>query len=129
MANNQLPNTLSLSSSIEEIWAASALMHGYLLDDKAPDPAKNTRYRTTQLPAEAIKVALDRLTWLDTRLHPKAKELKSAMYDYIQSLDNLRRQGGLSTTGYSHNLAKRDKVLGEFIKLGTDRNALEELMH
>ena len=57
MANNQLPNTLSLSSSIEEIWAASALMHGYLLDDKAPDPAKNTRYRTTQLPAEAIKVA------------------------------------------------------------------------
>ena len=128
-ANNQLPNTLSLSSSIEEIWAASALMHGYLLDDKAPDPAKNTRYRTTQLPAEAIKVALDRLTWLDTRLHPKAKELKSAMYDYIQSLDNLRRQGGLSTTGYSHNLAKRDKVLGEFIKLGTDRNALEELMH
>ena len=128
-ANNRLPNTLSLPASIEEIWAASSLMRGYLLDDKAPDAKKNTRYVTTQLPAEAIKVALDRLTWLDTRLHPKTKDLKSAMYDYIQSLDNLRRQGGVSTTGYSHNLSKRDKVLGEFIKLGTDRGALEEMMH
>ena len=128
-ANNQLPTTLSLSASMEEIWAASALMRGYLLDDKPPDAKKNTRYRADNMPAEAIKVALDRLTWLDTRLHPKTKDLKNAMYDYIQSLDNLRRQSGGNTVAYSHNLAKRDKVLGEVVKLGMDKNALEELMH
>lgn len=128
-ANNQLPTTLSLNGSIEEIWAASALMRGYLLDEKAPDPKKNTRFRATQVPAEAIKVAQERLAWLENRLHPKTRDFRGTMYDYIQSLDYLRRQGGASNTAYSHYLARRDRVLGELIKLGTDRNTLEEMMH
>jgi hypothetical protein len=128
-ANNQLPTTLSLSASIEEIWAASALMRGCLMDEKTPDAKKDTRYRVTKLPAEAIKAALDRLSWLDSRLHPKTRDFKNAMADYIQSLDYLRRQSGASSTAYSTNLAKRDRVLGELVKLGTDRNTLEEMMH
>ena len=129
MASNQLPVTLSLSSSMEEIWAASTLMRGYLLDDKTPDPKKNTRYHIERLPAEAIKTALDRLLWLDTRLHPKTRDFKNAMYDFIQSLDYLRRQSGADVTTYTGYLGKRDKVVDELVKLGMDRKALEELMH
>ena len=129
VVGNQLPVTLSLSSSMEEIWAASTLMRGYLLDDKTPDPKKNTRYHIERLPAEAIKTALDRLLWLDTRLHPKTRDLKNAMYDFIQSLDYLRRQSGADVTTYTGYLGKRDKVVDELVKLGMDRKALEELMH
>ncbi|MBI5685679.1 MAG: hypothetical protein HZC54_11415 [Verrucomicrobia bacterium] len=128
-ANNQLPATLSLSSSLEEIWAASTLLKGYLFNDKTPDAKEGEIYKVTKLPAEVVKVALDRLAWLDTRLHPKTKDLKNTMHEFITSLEFMRRQTAVNATFYSQYLVKRDKVLGELTKLGTDRKALEELMH
>jgi hypothetical protein len=68
------------------------------------------------------------LNWLDTRLHPKTKDLKTAMADFIGSLEALRRQSGVSSSAYQQHMTKRDKVLGEITRIGTDRKTLEELM-
>ena len=128
-ASNQLSSTLSLSASLEEIWAASAAMKNFLFNDKTPDAKQGETYKVTKLPAETVKVALDRLSWLESRLHPKTRDFRNAMNEFIVMLDTMRRQGSSSSATYSQWLAKRDKVLGEITKLGTDRKTLEELMH
>ena len=128
-ANNELPTTLSLSSSLEEIWAASASFKGYLFNDKTPDAKQGAIYKVNSLPAETVKVALDRFEWLDSRLHPKTRDFKVSMTEFIRMLDSMRRQGSVNSTTYSQYLVKREKVIGELTKLGTDRKTLEELMH
>ena len=71
---------------------------------------------------------MDRLNWLQFRLHPKARELKTAMVDYMLSLDQLHRQSAFSSGALKLHLVKRDKVLSEAHLLGTDRKTLEEMI-
>ena len=104
-------------------------MHNHLFDEKSADVKQNSFYVAPRFPAGAVKMALDRLNWLDTRLHPKTKDLKIAMVDYLGHMDLLRLQAGVSESTHSLNQAKRDRVLSELVKMGTDRNTLEELMH
>ncbi len=128
-ASNRLPATLSLSASLGEIWSASAPVHKHLFEEESAEAKKNAFYPAPKLPPGVVKVALERINWLNTRLHPKAKDLKVAMADYLGHMDMLRQQAGVSDSTHSLNLAKRDRVLSELVKLGTDRNTLEELMH
>lgn len=48
-----------------------------------------------------------------------------------ESLESARLEATLraGTMACSSNLAKSDRVFGEPVKMGTDRNALGELMH
>ncbi|MFZ2639407.1 MAG: SUMF1/EgtB/PvdO family nonheme iron enzyme, partial [Verrucomicrobiia bacterium] len=128
VANNQLPATLSLGGSLDEIWAAPGPLLGFLFADyKAPEKSK--RYYFEKVPSGAFKAAMDRLSWLQFRLHPKTRELKAAMVDYMISLDQLHRQSAFSSGTLRLHLTKRDKVLSEAHLLGTDRKTLEEMMH
>jgi len=127
-ANNQLPATLSLGGSLDEIWAASGPLLGFLFTDYK-EPQKSKRYYFEKVPSGAFKAAMERLNWLQMRLHPKARDLKTAMTDYMVSLDQLHRQSAFSAGTLRLHLAKRDKVLSEAHLLGTDRKTLEEMMH
>ncbi|MCX6899221.1 MAG: hypothetical protein NT105_11010 [Verrucomicrobia bacterium] len=127
-ANNQLPTTLSLGGSLDEIWAAAGPLLGFLFTDYK-EPQKSKRYYFEKVPSGAFKAAMERLNWLQMRLHPKALDLKTAMSDYMVSLDQLHRQSAFSAGTLRLHLAKRDKVLSEAHLLGTDRKALEEMMH
>ena len=128
VANNQLPATLSLGGSLDEIWAAAGPLLGFLFSDYK-EPEKSKRYYFEKVPSGAFKAAMDRLNWLQFRLHPKARELKTAMVDYMISLDQLHRQSAFSSGTLRLHLTKRDKVLSEAHILGTDRKTLEEMMH
>ncbi|MBI5819548.1 MAG: hypothetical protein HZA88_11230 [Verrucomicrobia bacterium] len=128
VANNQLPVTLSLGGSLDEIWAAPGPLLGFLFSDYK-EPEKSKRYYFEKVPSGAFKAAMDRLNWLQFRLHPKTRELKTAMVDYMISLDQLHRQSAFSSGTLRLHLAKRDKVLSEAHLLGTDRKTLEEMMH
>ncbi|MBI5821232.1 MAG: hypothetical protein HZA88_19860 [Verrucomicrobia bacterium] len=128
VANNQLPATLSLGGSLDEIWAAPGPLLGFLFADYK-EPEKSKRYYFDKVPSGAFKAAMDRLNWLQFRLHPKTRELKAAMVDYMVSLDQLHRQSAFSSGTLRLHLAKRDKVLSEAHLLGTDRKTLEEMMH
>ncbi len=127
-ANNQLPVTLSLSGSLDEIWAAAGPLLGFLFSDYK-EPEKSKRYYFEKVPSGAFKAAMDRLNWLQFRLHPKARELKTTLVDYMLSLDQLHRQSAFSSGTLKLHLAKRDRVLSEAHILGTDRKTLEEMMH
>jgi len=127
-ANNQLPATLSLGGSLDEIWAAAGPLLGFLFTDYK-EPQKSKRYYFEKVPSGAFKAAMERLNWLQMRLHPKARDLKTAMSDYMVSLDQLHRQSAFSAGTLRLHLAKRDKVLSEAHLLGTDRKTLEEMMH
>ncbi|MBI5819345.1 MAG: hypothetical protein HZA88_10185 [Verrucomicrobia bacterium] len=128
-ANYQLSNVLSLQASMEEIWAAAGPMMFTLYSIRMTDAKKDEAASPIRIPAETVKIALDRLTWLDPRLHPKTKELKAAMADYVSSFDDLRRQTPLTAAATEKHQAKKDKLLGEINKIGTDRKILEEMMH
>ena len=128
VANNQLPATLSLGGSLDEIWAAAGPLLGFLFSDYK-EPEKSKRYYFDKVPSGAFKAAMDRLNWLQFRLHPKTRELKTAMVDYMISLDQLHRQSAFSSGTLKLHLVKRDKVLSEAHILGTDRKTLEEMMH
>ncbi|MBI5821591.1 MAG: SUMF1/EgtB/PvdO family nonheme iron enzyme [Verrucomicrobia bacterium] len=128
VANNQLPATLSLGGSLDEIWAAPGPLLGFLFSDYK-EPEKSKRYYFEKVPSGAFKAAMDRLNWLQFRLHPKTRELKTAMVDYMLSLDQLHRQSAFSSGTLKLHLIKRDKVLSEAHLLGTDRKTLEEMMH
>jgi hypothetical protein len=124
----RIPNTLSLGGSLEEIWAAAGPLLAFLFADyKQPDKSK--RYYFEKVPAAAFKAAMDRLNWLQFRLHPKTRDLRTALADYMTSLDQLHRQSTFSSATLKQHLAKRDKVLSEAHLLGTDRKTLEEMMH
>ncbi|MBI5684122.1 MAG: hypothetical protein HZC54_03485 [Verrucomicrobia bacterium] len=127
-ANNRLPATLSLGGSLDEIWAAAGPLLGFLFTDYK-EPEKSKRYYFEKVPSGAFKAAMERLNWLQMRLHPKARDLKTAMSDYMVSLDQLHRQSAFSSGTLRLHLAKRDKVLSEAHLLGTDRKTLEEMMH
>ena len=127
-ANNQLPSTLSLGESLEQVWAAAGPLLGFLFADYK-EPEKSKRYYMSRVPKETTKMALDRLEWLQMRLHPKARDLKVAMVDYMVSLDQLHRMSTFASGTLRQHLEKRDKVLGEAGKLGVDRKVLEEMMH
>ncbi|MFA6563613.1 MAG: S16 family serine protease [Verrucomicrobiia bacterium] len=127
-ANNQLPATLSLGGSLDEIWAAAGPLLGFLFTDYK-EPQKSKRYYFEKVPSGAFKAAMERLNWLQMRLHPKTRDLKTAMTDYMASLDQLHRQSAFSAGTLRLHIAKRDKVLSEAHLLGTDRKALEEMMH
>ncbi len=127
-ANNQLPNALSLGESLEQVWAAAGPLLGFLFADYK-EPEKSKRYYMDRVPKETTKMSLERLDWLQMRLHPKARDLKVAMVDYMVSLDQLHRMPTFSSGTLRQHLEKRDKVLGEAGKLGVDRKALEEMMH
>ena len=127
-ANNQLPNALSLGGSLDEIWAAAGPLLGFLFADyKEPDKSK--RYYMERVPSEAFKTAMERLNWLQMRLHPKTRDLRGAMADYMASLDQLHRATTFSSVMLKTHLEKRDRVLGEALRLGVDRKVLEEMMH
>ena len=128
VANNQLPATLSLGGSLDELWAAPGPLLGFLFSDYK-EPEKSKRYYFEKVPSGAFKAAMDRLNWLQFRLHPKTRELKTAMVDYMISLDQLHRQSAFSSGTLKLHLVKRDKVLSEAHILGTDRKTLEEMMH
>ncbi len=128
VANNQLPATLSLGGSLDELWAAPGPLLGFLFSDYK-EPEKSKRYYFDKVPSGAFKAAMDRLNWLQFRLHPKTRELKTAMVDYMLSLDQLHRQSAFSSGTLKLHLAKRDRVLSEAHLLGTDRKTLEEMMH
>ncbi|MFA5193226.1 MAG: SUMF1/EgtB/PvdO family nonheme iron enzyme [Verrucomicrobiia bacterium] len=128
VANNQLPATLSLGGSLDEIWAAPGPLLGFLFADYK-EPEKSKRYYFDKVPSGAFKAAMDRLNWLQFRLHPKTRDLKMAMVDYMISLDQLHRQSAFSSGTLRLHLTKRDKVLSEAHLLGTDRKTLEEMMH
>ena len=72
---------------------------------------------------------MERLNWLQMRLHPKTQNLKMAMADYMVSLDQLHRASTFSAGTLKQHLEKRDRVLGEAHKMGVDRKVLEEMMH
>ena len=127
-AGNRLPATLSLGGSLDEVWAAAGPFLNFLFT-KYDEPEKSKRYYFDKVPSGAFKAAMERLNWLQMRLHPKARELKTAMADYIVSLDQLHRQSTFSAGTLRLHLAKRDKVLSEAHLLGTDRKTLEEMMH
>ncbi|MBI5685678.1 MAG: hypothetical protein HZC54_11410 [Verrucomicrobia bacterium] len=93
------------------------------------DPVKSKRYYMDRVPAATFKAAQERLNWLQMRLHPKARDLKVAMADYMSSLDQLHRASSFSSGTLRMHLERRDRVLGEAHKLGVDRKVLEEMMH
>jgi Lon protease (S16) C-terminal proteolytic domain len=127
-ANNQLPATLSLGGSLEEIWSVAGPLLGFLFADYS-EPDKSKRYYMERVPAETFKGAMERLNWLQMRLHPKTRDLRAAMADYMVSLDQLHRAPTFSAVTLRQHLEKRDRVLGEAHKLGVDRKVLEEMMH
>ncbi|MBI5394041.1 MAG: hypothetical protein HZA91_01960, partial [Verrucomicrobia bacterium] len=127
-AGGRMPLTLSLGGSLEEIWAAAGPLLGFLFADNK-EPEKSKRYYFEKVPTATFKAAMERLNWLQFRLHPKTQALKMAMADYMTSLDQMHRQSSFSAGALRQHLVKRDKVLSEAHLLGTDRKTLEEMMH
>lgn len=127
-AAGQLPSALSLEASLDEIWAAARPLIGFLFV-KYTEPKKNTRYRFEQVPMEPFKTAVQRLSWLQMRMHQKTEDLRMALMDFMISLNRLHQQSTFSPPALKQHLDKRDKVFGEAIKIGTDRKALEDMMH
>ena len=103
-------------------------MLGFLFADYK-EPEKSKRYYMERVPSEAFKTAMERLNWLQMRLHPKTRDLRAAMADYMVSLDQLHRASAFSAGTLRLHLDKRDRVLGEALKMGVDRKVLEEMMH
>jgi hypothetical protein len=124
----QLPTALSLTTSLDEIWAAAGPLLGFLFADYK-EPSKAKRYYMDKVPTGTFKAAMERLNWLHFRLHPKTMNLKMVMADYMADLDQLHKASTFSAAALKQHLAKRDKVLSEAHTLGTDRKTLEEMMH
>ncbi|MFZ2642680.1 MAG: S16 family serine protease [Verrucomicrobiia bacterium] len=128
-ANNQLAPTLSLRTSLDEIWmAATPLLAGLLSKD--PNPKAYHRFAVKKIPDDVIKTMSARLAGLQFRIHPKTRDLKLAITEYVSTIDQLMHQPTtISRSTYEQFLAKKEKVLGEASNLGTDRKVLEEMMH
>ena len=128
-AGNQLAQTLTLETSLDEIWNATGPLLGALLN-KDPEPTEFHRYVLGKVSDETIKTVSARLAWLHLRIHPKTRDLKVAITDYVTTLNQVMHQPTtISKFTYQQYLATKDKVMGEANKLGSDRKALEELMH
>jgi hypothetical protein len=128
-AHGQLPTKLSLASSLEETWWAAAPLLPSLFTDEGSATKKPDRTSTWHVPEEVYRTMITRLTWLANRIHPKAHDLHTAMTEYVAALSAVNRPGQVSSFARQQCLAKRDKLLGESVKLGADRKVLEELMH
>ncbi|MCX6898212.1 MAG: hypothetical protein NT105_05880 [Verrucomicrobia bacterium] len=128
-ANNQLAPTLSLRTSLDEIWmAATPLLAGLLAKD--PDPKAYHRFTVKKIPDDVIKTMSARLGGLQFRIHPKTRDLKLAITEYAVLMNQLMHQPTtISRSTFEQFLAKKEKVLGEASNLGTDRKVLEEMMH
>ena len=128
-ANNQLAPTLTLETSLDEIWNATGALLPVLLN-KDPDPTQFRRFKIAKISDETIKTASARLAWLHFRIHPKTRDLKLVITEYITTLTQMVNQPAtISRQTFEQYLAKKEKVFGEATKIGTDRKALEELMH
>lgn len=128
-AQGQMPATLTLSSSLEETyWSAAPLLPLLFREEEAPAKKAN-RKDEWHMPDEVFQAVNERLTWLASRIHPKAKDLHLAMIDYVAALKVLGRPGVTNLFPRQQYLTKRDKLLGESLKLGADRKVLEELIH
>ena len=111
------------------LWAAAGPLLGFLFSDYK-EPEKSKRYYFDKVPSGAFKAAMDRLNWLQFRLHPKARELKTAMVDYMLSLDQLHRQSAFSSGALKLHLVKAGQGAERGSHpAGTDRKTLEEMMH
>jgi hypothetical protein len=127
-ARGQLPTTLSLTTSLDEIWAASGPLLGFLFADYK-DPSKAKRFYLDKVPTGTFKAAMDRLSSLHFRLHPRTRSLKMVMADYMTDLDRLNKTPTFTAFALKQHLEIRDKVLSEAHTLGTDRKTLEEMLH
>jgi len=100
-----------------------------LFPDEGTSTKKPERTLVGHVPDEVFRTMNTRLTWLASRIHPKASDLHKAMTEYVAALNAVNRPGQASTSARQQCLAKRDKLLGESVKLGADRKVLEELIH
>jgi hypothetical protein len=129
-ANGKLPTKLSLLSSLEETWQTAAPLLPSMFSEEEISTKKSTSNVEWHVPDEVFQTVNTRLTWLASRIHPKASNLHNAMTEYIASLKGLNRQGLVASIFARQQCqTKRDKLLGESLKLGADRNVLEELIH
>jgi hypothetical protein len=128
-ANNQLAPTLSLRTSLDEIWlAATPLLVGLL--EKHSDPKAYHRFSLKKVPDDVIKGMQGKLGGLQFRVHTKTRNLLLAINEYTATIYQLMHQPTTISRGtYEQFLAKKEKVLGEASSLGSDRKTLEEMMH